>query len=37
MLSTPLMRWFAQRVYFHRRALAGSSIDAVEQTEKQSG
>jgi flavin-dependent dehydrogenase len=28
MLSTPLMRWFAERVYFHRRALPGSSLDA---------
>ena len=31
MLSTPLMRWFAQRVYFHRRSLAGSTPEAIEQ------
>jgi digeranylgeranylglycerophospholipid reductase len=27
MLSTPLMRWFAQRVYFHRRGLPGTETN----------
>ncbi|MGE3832278.1 MAG: NAD(P)/FAD-dependent oxidoreductase [Parvibaculaceae bacterium] len=35
MLSTPLMRWFAQRVYFHRRSLAGSKPEAIEQPVKE--
>jgi digeranylgeranylglycerophospholipid reductase len=34
MLSTPLMRWFAQRVYFHRRSLSGGSFGAIEEHAK---
>ncbi len=30
-IGTPLMNWFARKVYFHRRARPGDSLEAFEQ------
>lgn len=35
-IGTPLMNWFARKVYFHRRAQAGDSLEAFEQRVKSS-
>jgi digeranylgeranylglycerophospholipid reductase len=35
-IGTPLMNWFARKVYFHRRARAGDSLEAFEQRIKSS-
>jgi len=31
MIGTPAMNWFARRVYFHKRAEAGDSLEAFEE------
>jgi digeranylgeranylglycerophospholipid reductase len=35
-IGTPLMNWFARKVYFHRRAQIGDSLEAFEQRVKSS-
>ncbi len=35
-IGTPLMNWFARKVYFHRRAQPGDSLEAFEQRVKSS-
>ena len=35
-IGTPLMNWFARKVYFHRRAGLGDSLEAFEQRVKSS-
>jgi digeranylgeranylglycerophospholipid reductase len=31
MIGTPAMAWFARQVYFHRRAMPGDSLEALEE------
>jgi digeranylgeranylglycerophospholipid reductase len=35
-IGTPLMNWFARKIYFHRRAHPGDSLEAFEQRVKSS-
>jgi flavin-dependent dehydrogenase len=35
-IGTPLMNWFARKIYFHRRAQPGDSLEAFEQRVKSS-
>ena len=35
-IGTPLMSWFARKVYFHRRAHVGDSLEAFEHRVKSS-
>jgi hypothetical protein len=33
-IGTPLMNWFARKIYFHRRGQPGDSLEVFEQRVK---